>query len=773
LTLRGPIDSKSAAIVVGSGSLRLAGNTVANGNTAEGNATIFIRSGTLILDNSGGNPTSGAQRLTTSGTISLSGGGSTLEFRGTSDMAGSIFSGLSTAALGAGGGGDTYLRTVQQGGAPLAISFNLLSRASGGSLLIENIGTGYVGDSGKPTVTFTITPIRSQNVISSTMLRTLPWVAVTQRTTASSTTITGRWADYNAGVLAATTANFTGDFNLAAVGSHVLFSPLAAGTFAATTNQLASVVLEPGAPGVTLNVTTGLNTFGLMLSGVNDMTVTSTIGSNLLNPSVASTRLILVLSATAALKTNGSLNITSGSTTTLLGGNGFLIMTGSGNQLGITTSSSSGNLVLGGGVLRGTASNLNFDAGTANGIRLNLRGGVLEYDVSSANANFTRTIGNTMQGTVSKDVNWTSFPGSNATAGVGGGGFSAYSLFTNLNYSLTVNIATSGDGTLYWNDNAISSPQLFITDGYALKFGSLRSNATVLWQNNIALDGNSDGSLTNTLPTNRVREFFVTRGVGNVADQTQLNGVISGSPTTDFLKTGTGVLVLNATNTYQGNTYVNEGELRINGQIGAGTVVGTAMIRSGGTLGGSGQALGPVSILGGATIRGGDGAGVSQTLTTGSLTLYHNSTIRAVVAIGTGANNTSITGASLIAVNTTFGRSSNSDTIHIVLSNDGTLNLDGTIKYKRRLLTYPSLPSNFEERAYIPSDLIFTVEGTNFTVASDWSVLVGPTALDVVFFATPEPSYILLLCGVIVGVGICFRRRFYLSKMEIDVTQSS
>src|SRR5262249_3300641 len=150
---------------------------------------------------------------------------------------------------------------------------------------------------------------------------------------------------------------------------------------------------------------------------------------------------------------------------------------------------------------------------------------------------------------------------------IGGGGFSAYS--TNPNNALTVNLGGS-NGTLYWNDNAASNAQLFITDGYALKFGSLRSNATVQWQNPISLDGSSssDTNNPNTIAANRIREFNVTLGAGTPADRTQLNGAISGSINTDLLKTGTGVLVLTAINDYRGNTYVNQGELRINGQIG-------------------------------------------------------------------------------------------------------------------------------------------------------------------------------------------------------------
>lgn len=758
LALSGPTTTAGGALVVGSGSLRLSGNTIASISGLSSNTVMSIRSGTLILDNSAGNPSS--RRLSTSGIVALNGGGSTLEFRGASS--GSTFNGM-TGKLAASGAGDTYLRTVQNGTGSLAISFASVARQGGnnGTLLVENIGSGYVGDPGKPTVTFPTTPTLQQGIISSTPTNTIPWVAVTNRSSASSTHVTGRWANYDGGIVAASTNAATGDFSVASYdGKNVLFNPNDATpvTLLTPTRQLASVVLEPAVSGVTLNVGTGLNTFGLMLSGSNSITVN---GTKLFSAQDAG-RAIVVLDANAALSTNGSLNIVTTSTATVIGGNGFVILTGSSNQIDFNTTltgTAAASLNLGGGVLRGTAGNLKFSESTK-GVRLNLRGGVLEYDVSDASATFNLGLGKGKG-----QVNWTDFAGLSATTNVGGGGFSAYSEYsTDPARTLTVNIGGNlTPTTLFWNDSAATNPQLFITDGYALKFGSVRSNATVLWQNPIRLDGNSDGS-SSTIFENRVREFSVTRGVGNAADQTQLNGLIDGSPSTDFLKTGTGVLVLTNVNTYQGNTFVNAGELRVSGHSGSRTGSGAVLVRSGGMLGGDGNALGVVSILAGGTIRGGDGTGVNQTLTTGNLTLYDNTTIRAVVANGTGSgsNNVDIeaTGASLITA-AAFGRSNAADTIDIELTNDGSLTLDGTTSYTRRLVSYTGLATNLSNGTYTSSSPDFTVAGSNFVATPGWMVLVDTGTLDVTFSGTPtpEPACILLLCGTIMGLGGVIRRR--------------
>jgi autotransporter-associated beta strand protein len=418
--------------------------------------------------------------------------------------------------------------------------------------------------------------------------------------------ISGRWANYSSGVVASTTTAFTGDFGGATAGTNVLFNPSVAGTVSngATNNQLATVVFEPAVAGVTYDIGASrqINTLGVMLSGDKDVTVTN---GSIFSTATAGTRSIVVLNPSTSLRTSSNLAASNNPVTT--GGRGFLILTGGSNQVGFSTSQ---NLNVGGGTLRVTSTN--FDLTTAGAPTLRLRGGTVEYDVSASSFVFNRPLG-----TAAGNVNWTTSAGGSVTSNAGDGGFSAYAGSGNGNgNTLSVNIQSGA--TLVWNDS--STGQLFLTDGYALKFGSTKSNATVTWQNPIDLN-------TPTYGSHIAREIRVTRGVGNSADRARMTGQISGASTSvDLLKTGDGVLELTSGNTYSGNTLVVGGTLLANNSSGSATGFGAVSVTAGATLGGSGIISGPVTIGGASagTIAPGNSAGL---LTLGGgLTLNSNAT---------------------------------------------------------------------------------------------------------------------------------------------------
>lgn len=99
-------------------------------------------------------------------------------------------------------------------------------------------------------------------------------------------------------------------------------------------------------------------------------------------------------------------------------------------------------------------------------------------------------------------------------------------------------------------------------------------------------------------------------------------------------KLGVGSLLLNATNTFTGETLVSAGTLLVNGQLGTDAVT----VASGALLGGTGIISGPVTVQSGGTLAPGNSIG---TLTiSNSLTLQAGSTTRMEVNASTLANDT-------------------------------------------------------------------------------------------------------------------------------------
>ncbi len=579
LTLSGLSSVAGGLMTVATGSsVVLGGDTVAIAtvpNPPGSPAPAVVRGGTLVLDNAAGNPGS-AQRLTTQGNLQLIGGGSTLELRGSAG--GTTFSGM-TGALGV-GGGDGTLRLIA-GAGPLSVELGALTRnVAGATLFVENVGGGYVGEPGMPTVVADLVPNVRNGVMSSSTLSTTPWAVLTRR--AQGQAVTGRWATYSAGLRPALTQTIAGDLADAPAMANVLFSPAGPGTFVQGNlpDMLSSVTFEPPAPGVTVSlVNSTIRTHAVMLSGGHDLTVSG--GSLVLDDASGLTRKVVVVDRNAALLTSSNLGNThgvAGNANVDIGGEGMVILTGTTNQFSFAQRQT---INLGGGVLRVTSDNL----GTAN-TTIAFRGGVLEYDVSTASQSFTRPIG-AGAGAVAWSSTSLSGSGDLSTTNVGGGGFSAFS--TTPGNLLTVNL---GNGApLTWNDPG------FVAGSYALRFGSRRSNATVDFANHLGLGSVSPGVQTTRL-------IDVTSGVGNAADKTMLSGVVSGGPGVNLVKTGNGVLELAADNTYAGDTFVKEGTLRIHGSNqGSGAVV----VYNGASLGGTGSIAGGVRIAPGATLSPGSG----------------------------------------------------------------------------------------------------------------------------------------------------------------------
>ncbi len=537
LSIQGTQNNTSVGIVsVGYGStLTLAGNTVANFWSP-------IILGTLVLDNSAGNPNS--QRLTGSAfsVLSLIGGGSTLEFKGANG--GSSFSGLT--GLSSQSGSATVRLNQANAAGQLAVTASSLTISSGSTVNFVNAGAGTLGGGGtNPTLKFTTAPSLTNGVVGSGT------AIVNGSDFATYNGTTGISAVASTAVSGALSTNSTQNSNLTG-------NATVAGGTTITYNTL-KIAPTAANQSLVLGTSSNLTASGILLAGSTDYAITGASGSRVITSSSGGTIFVGDPTAVLSLDTNiGPASPGFGGTNITKGGDGFLWLNGTANQ--VSYSSNSPTFVIGGGVLR--VNSTSFDLGTAKAPILSLRGGTLEYDVSGGAFTFARSLG-TFTGT----VNW------QASLNTGSGGFSAYAGSSNSGAgngnALTVNLGNA-NATLTWGTTAS-----FVGDGLALKFGSTKSNSTVIWQNPLALDGGTAGNAT-------IRQIDVTKGVGNAADKTQFTGAITGSSTTDLVKTGTGTLEFTANNTYSGNTLLAGGNLLLShaSALGGGGKIGFA----GGTL---------------------------------------------------------------------------------------------------------------------------------------------------------------------------------------------
>ncbi len=531
LALTGNGNNTPSSIDVGYGStLTLSGNTIATVDSTQ------VR-GTLVLDNSAGNPNSGSsQRLTLTKILYLT-GDATLEFKSAST--GSTFSGI-TGQLNAQAGYETVRLNQTSATGPLAVTFGSAFVSPAASINFVNAGAGTLGGGGAndPTLKFTSAPSTTNGVLGNSNF-------------VGQSIVNGSdFAGYDAtkGVFAITSTAVSGSLS----GNSTVNARITGNASIAASNTITynTLKIAPSAAGQSLAMgsSSTLSAAAILLAGSTSYAITGT-GTRLLTGSNGGTLFVTdpaaVLSVTASL---GPANGGSGSTKIDKAGDGFLWLNGAANQVAYTSFSLT--FTIQAGVLR--VNSTSFDLTTSRAPTVYLRGGTLEYDVSGGAFTFDRAVGNRIG-----QVNWQTGASDSSS-----GGFSAYAGSSNAGAgngnALTVNLGGSG-AALTWAGTAN-----FVGDGAALKFGSLLSNSTVIWQNPLALDGGTAGDYN-------IRQIDVTKGVGNAADKTQLTGVISGSSTTDLVKTGTGTLELTAANTYTGNTLIQGGTLR----IGAGGTTGS------------------------------------------------------------------------------------------------------------------------------------------------------------------------------------------------------
>jgi autotransporter-associated beta strand protein len=529
--------------ICASSTLTLSGNSLITTNP--GIAT--IRSGTLSLDNS----ISTVDRINGL-TVTLSGG--TLALNGNNNSALTMNAGPLRTYSGTGNiqisdsGNRTTLNFAN-------ITGNLRDTTSG-VIQFEAVNS-IMGASNGAQVTFTTPPFLGANGLLADSNGSLNTGWATVKDVGGKNFATYGTNGVSAAIATATTTNSTDFLNLTA-NDRAQFNDT--GSTITPGDTITSGSLRISANGGTLVMDThSLTTNALMIDGGN-FTLSGTGNFDATN-----IRYIYVNNSISTLTTD--MTLFTGTTTTNLVGPGFVQLSGTVTQ---NTLSSGGRINILGGTLRANDTQIGFTSSGPG--TLALRGGVLEI---TGGGTFTRPVSNSNNAGV---LNWTS-PTSNDIGG--NGGFSAYG------GKATVNLGGAGI-SLTWAGTSGTSAG-FIRDGYALVFGSTQSNAPLEWQNGIALDTGSTGGVY------AAREIRVIKGTGG--DYTTLSGTITGSNSTDLIKTGDGRLQLSNNNTYAGNTLIQAGTLEVTGSIGGGTVsspttTGTVLVLSNGTLAGTGQIKG-------------------------------------------------------------------------------------------------------------------------------------------------------------------------------------
>ena len=633
-TINGPILAGAAAGNLTFNIGNNAGLTLSGATTATTNSgAITVNGGTFTVDNSTSTTAKlngNVVNLTSGGTFSLVGNAA-----GTTLNLGNLPTGNNTVS-----GLNTF--TITPNGTATTINF-----ANSGAGLTTRPGTrgayqfvttsGNLGDTNGARVTFAGTPYLGSNGLLSNTSGGGTFGYATVKDAGGVDFAT--WNSTNGVVRAGATITTAGSTTPSVFGTssdRVQFNPAASSTTTPTgaiapgslriTPAGASATLAMGSNNITSNV--------LMLDGSNDFTIAGT--GTFAN---SGTRYIYVNNATTTLRM--SQVVDSGANPTVFVGPGIIELTGTTSQ---NTNTDTSRFSIAGGVVRGNDTEIGFASGGTRGV-VSFGGGVLEIkngaNGTGASADFTRAAGST-----AGSVTWGA-----SGAEYGSGGFSAYGAAASVNIG-----GTATPATLTWGTTAS-----FVADGFALKFGSSKSNAVLTFLNPIALDGGTAG-------TYAAREINVTAGAGG--DKTVLAGVISGSISTDLIKTGTGALGLGAANSYAGNTILAGGNLVLSNASGLGT--GTLNIGIGSNLdGGSG-------FTGGTSGNRNTGAALNTVALTGAVSITNNMVLPVDTALNTRSIHTKGgTGNSTNFSGTISGGSTN---LSLFLNNDVADNL-GIVRF--------------------------------------------------------------------------------------------
>src|SRR5678815_5415622 len=163
----------------------------------------------------------------------------------------------------------------------------------------------------------------------------------------------------------------------------------------------------------------------------------------------------------------------------------------------------------------------------------------------------------------------------NVASAIFTGGLSSVEKFT-LGFDGNVtagsaNITINGGALYLGSGGIVKNGASGLATNLNFSSGTLGANAD--WTTNLNINLPNGGNIT-----------FRTADAANTAHNITLNGVVGGNG--GFTKSGSGRLVLGASNTFGGAVSINGGTLDVDGSISAGTAV---VVNSGGTLTGDGS----------------------------------------------------------------------------------------------------------------------------------------------------------------------------------------
>ena len=314
--------------------------------------------------------------------------------------------------------------------------------------------------------------------------------------------------------------------------------------------------------------------------------------------------------------------------------------------------------------------------------------------------------------------------------------------------TLTLGTANSytGPTVLAAGTVAVGNASAFGTTAVQFQ-GAAIQNATaapLTLTNNLTLNGPMFVSGTQALTfsgtvtlNNATREINVTS-----TGTTTLSGVISSSQTLinyGLTKTGPGLLVLSNANTYDGETTVNGGELRITGSIAASTLTTVTS----GTLSGTGT-VGALKTTGGTLAPGAAGVG---TLKSGDTT-FAGGTFALELASAASADKLNVTGTVSLNANTALTLALLGGYVPAPGDSWTIIDNDGTDPVSLGSFRFTSAGNPIQPL-------------TPFTLGATQYVLnyAGGTGNDLVLQAVPEPITAALLLGGALGLVGFTRRR--------------